>query len=101
MTRTAGSTMLCTASRMVSEGRGPPAAVLVTPACAQRDSGSHFHANATLMSTRMLANDPGAASPNRCVNEPIDGPMITPALVAADSHPSALARSLGTIVSAT
>ena len=86
---------------MVNGRRGAAAAVRVTPACAQRDSGSHFHANATLTKTRALANKPGAASPKRCMNDPIAGPMITPALVAADSHPKALARSRGTIESAT
>src|SRR5713101_5972989 len=89
--------MLRTAVPSVSDERGTGAA----PAGPQRDSGSHFHAHATLIKTNAAANTPGAASPNRCVNEPIAGPIITPALVAADSQPSAFARSLGNIVSAT
>src|SRR2546430_2374895 len=92
--------MLRTASPNVTDWRGAPG-VRVTPACAQRDSGSHFHANATLTSTSALAKTPGAAAPNRCRNDPNAGPMTTPALVAADSQPSAFARSRGSIVSTT
>src|SRR6058998_1173076 len=98
-TRTAGCTIFRTALPSACDGRGAPSAG--APPRAQRDSGSHFHANATLTSTRAAANTPGAASPNRCMNDPIAGPTMTPALVAADSQPSALARSAGTILSAT
>src|SRR5207253_7577789 len=66
-----------------------------------RDSGSHFQANATLHRHSAAATRPGADWPARAANEPTTGPMTTPRLVAADSHPSALARSCGAIVSAT
>src|SRR5439155_41194 len=66
-----------------------------------RDSGSHFQANITLTPHKPAATRPGAISPQRAANEPSAGPTMTPKLVAADSHPSALARSCGAIVSAT
>ena len=47
------------------------------------------------------ATSPGAWRPKLKAAEPMKGPITTPALVAADSQPSALARSLGSIVSAT
>src|SRR5579884_716632 len=66
-----------------------------------RDSGSHFQAKPTLTTHSAAATRPGAVSPQRALNEPSAGPTITPKLVAADSQPSALARSCGSIVSAT
>ena len=47
------------------------------------------------------ATRPGADAPPRAAKDPRTGPITTPRLVAAESHPSALARSCGAIVSAT
>ncbi len=69
--------------------------------CVTRDSGNHFHAKKTLTSTSAAATMPGTAVPKAYAIEPMNGPMTTPALVAAEIHPSALARSAGAIVSAT
>src|SRR5690349_20799959 len=66
-----------------------------------RDSGSHFHAKTRLHRQNVAATRPGADSPKFAANDPIAGPITTPRLVAAESHPSALARSWGAIVSAT
>src|SRR5687768_7923169 len=44
---------------------------------------------------------PGYWAPKRALNELMIGPIAIPALVAADSHPSALARSLDFTVSVT
>src|SRR5436309_11666668 len=74
---------------------------VVTWEASARDSGSHFQANITLTPHNPAATRPGAISPQRAANEPSAGPTMTPKLVAADSHPSALARSCGAIVSAT
>src|ERR1041385_8690648 len=74
---------------------------VVTCVGTTRDSGSHFHANTRLPAHKAAATIPGAQSPARAANEPMTGPMTTPRLVAADSQPSALARSCGTMVSAT
>src|SRR6266540_3843036 len=68
---------------------------------ATRDSGSHFHANTTVVSISAAATSPGTSVPKVRATEPMAGPIITPALVAAEIYPSALARSDGAIVSAT
>ncbi len=65
------------------------------------DSGSHFHANATLIRQSAAATSPGAARPAFAAEEPITGPIIMPADVAAESHPRARVRSSGRTVSAT
>ena len=44
---------------------------------------------------------PGAAWPKWAADDPIAGPTITPAEVAAESQPRARARSPGAMVSAT
>src|SRR5260221_13707793 len=67
-----------------------------------RDSGSHFHANRTLIRTSTAAATPGPRGPQSLwVNDPSAAPMLTPRLVAADNHPKARARCAGAIVSAT
>src|SRR3989442_3605197 len=81
-------------------GPGRPLGVLAR-AAGTRASGSHFHANSALTTHSAAATSPGTVSPTRAANDPSAGPKITPALVAADSQPSPLARSLGAIVSAT
>ena len=67
----------------------------VAPACAGRDSGSHLQAKTTFTRQSAAATKPGAARPQWAANEPIAGPSITPAEVAAESQPSARARSPG------
>src|SRR5689334_19922881 len=66
-----------------------------------RDSGSHRHAKMTFRTHKPAATRPGAVAPQRAAIDPSPGPTITPALVAADHQPNALARSWGAIVSAT
>ena len=65
------------------------------------DSGSHFQAKNTLTRHSAAAIIPGAACPKCAANDPIAGPTMTPAEVAAESQPSARARSAGSTVSAT
>jgi len=65
------------------------------------DSGSQRHAYHTLPRQSVAAMSPGAAIPRFVAREPMAGPIITPALVAADSQPNALARSLGSMASPT
>src|SRR5206468_5376040 len=66
-----------------------------------RDSGNQRQAKITLKAHRPAATRPGTVSPQRAVSDASPGPTMTPALVAADSQPSALARSCGSMVSAT
>ena len=47
------------------------------------------------------ANRPGPLAPHVCESDPRSGPIATPAFVAAESQPSALARSSGAVLSAT
>src|SRR6266702_715940 len=56
------------------------------------DSGSRLHANTTLVTHSAAATSPGAARPQCAAEEPIAGPTITPAEVAAESQPRARAR---------
>src|SRR5918995_1638082 len=75
---------------------------LVGPAAGSlRDSGSHLHAKKMLIRQRVAATSPGAAWPKCAEKEPIAGPTMTPADVAAESQPSARARLAGSTVSAT
>src|SRR5438270_11995451 len=67
----------------------------------RRDSGNHLHAKMKLPAHRAAATRPGADWPARKATDPTTGPINTPRLVAADSHPSALARSVRAIVAAT
>jgi len=66
-----------------------------------RDSGSHRQAKTTLTSMSAAATKPGTSVPKLRATDPMTGPIMTPALVAAEIQPSALARSAGAIVSAT
>src|SRR3989449_10703216 len=94
------SHIACNTGRGSGGGRWRPLSV-VTCDARTRDSGSHFHANKRLQAHSPAATRPGAESPARAANDPTTGPMTTPRLVAADSHPNALARSWGAMVSAT
>ena len=65
------------------------------------DSTRYFAANTMLITHSTAASRPGARW-LKCVEaEPITGPMATPAFVAAESHPSARARSFGSTASVT
>ena len=66
-----------------------------------RDSGNHLQAKTTLVRQSAAAINPGSAWPKLAAEEPMSGPTMTPADVAAESHPSARARSAGATVSAT
>ena len=81
-------------------GKCRPLAV-VTRDSSTRDSGSHFQAKNTLTTHSAAATRPGAVSPACVASEPRAGPTMTPRLVAAESHPKALARSFAGMVSAT
>jgi hypothetical protein len=55
-----------------------------------------------MLSTQSAAaNRPGASRPHWLEREPSTGPIATPAFVAAESQPSAFARSSGAVASAT
>ena len=54
-----------------------------------------------LINVRLAAARPGPAVPNAIADDPITGPIATPALVAAESQPSAFVRSSGFVASAT
>jgi hypothetical protein len=70
-------------------------------AAAERVSGSHFQAKATLSRQSPAAIRPGAAWPQWAAKDPSTGPIMSPTAVAEDSQPSARARSLGATESAT
>src|SRR5512141_3234634 len=71
-------------------------------ACAlSRDSWRNFHANTMLMRHKLAAASPGPLRPASRAREPSGGPSATPTLVAAESQPSARARLLGSVASAT
>src|SRR2546422_10996114 len=72
-------------------GKCRPLAV-VTRGSSTRDSGSHFQAKNTLTTHSAAATRPGAVSPACVASDPRAGPTMTPWLVAAESHPNALAR---------
>src|SRR5919106_543804 len=59
------------------------------------DSVRNREANAMLSRHRPAAIRPGACRPHADAAEPSSGPIITPTLVAAESHPSPLARFFG------
>ena len=56
-------------------------------------SGSSIQAKTALARHRPAASSPGAAAPQRAATSRCSAPSVTPALVAADTHPSAFARS--------
>ena len=70
-------------------------------ACATRDSGSQYQAKIAFSTQSPAAMSPGPWVPSRLAKVPRMGPTTTPADVAAESQPSARARSEGRTVSAT
>src|SRR6185437_16976279 len=65
------------------------------------DSVRSRHAKAMFSTHSTAASNPGACDPHLVVSEPKSGPSTTPRLVAAESHPSPLARFFGSTLSAT
>src|SRR5688500_19531390 len=70
-------------------------------AAALCDSPRKRDAKAMLMRQTVAAINPGACLPHVEAADPRSGPIITPTLVAADSHPSPFARFLGSTTSDT
>ena len=93
----------CPGWRTTSQaGARPAGAAAPRPSCAGRDSGSQRQANNTFTSAerrRHEARRRVARGERRTSRSP--GPSMTPAAVAAESQPSARARSFGSTVSAT
>ena len=65
------------------------------------DSGSQRHEKPSATRHNAEAMKPGRRIAEPEAMDPITGPIITPALVAADSQPSASARFSGVAVSLT
>src|SRR3989304_9681875 len=59
------------------------------------DSGRSFQAQTRFTKQRPAARRPGVWGPRSHTAEPTTGPLLPPVLVAAESQPSALARSFG------
>ena len=73
----------------------------LTGAPGLRDSTSQRHANAMLTRQSAAAISPGTSCPKWVANDPMTGPSMTPSALAAESQPSALARSDALMVSPT
>src|SRR3989304_1623460 len=74
------------------EPRPPPAVDFVAGAF---DSGRSFQAHTRFTKQRPAARRPGVWGPRSHTADPTTGPIMTPVLVAAESPPSAFARSFG------
>src|SRR3989304_593702 len=107
MSRDAGSPE-CDTTRHTASPERRTFFPLACAAAASCDSLRKYHANP--MFTAALpapgtwgggaAGGPGPRPPTPCTQEPITGPIATPAFVAAESQPSAFARSFGLVASA-